>query len=177
MATKSTPPGCCPSPFVAHKDIVMDLGNGLRRHVLMFWKTVEAFMSGNEFYSSAAAAKFVFSPRDNGHNCYRAWEALVLGNILILKHHPSQGQAYTKRTGTRFALEQRNVEFSPLLNGFYGMERRTKAWTVASQSCAPFQPTPSRRRSKPRYGLYRFSCNGQPYSLTKTEWFSGTSWT
>ena len=42
MATMNMFPGFCPSRFVTHIGIVMDLGNGLRRHVLVLRKTVEA---------------------------------------------------------------------------------------------------------------------------------------
>jgi hypothetical protein len=42
-------------------------------------------MSQKEFYERLAGFKFALSPEGNGLDCYRTWEALLLGVFPIVK--------------------------------------------------------------------------------------------
>lgn len=49
------------------------------------WVTKENNVSWEDFYSQIGTHKFVFSPRGNGIDCHRTWEALYLRTIPIVK--------------------------------------------------------------------------------------------
>tara|TARA_R100000664_G_C2759098_1_gene148529 strand:- start:184 stop:984 length:801 start_codon:yes stop_codon:yes gene_type:complete len=49
------------------------------------WVTVTENLSMEKFYFDIAQHKFVFSPRGNGVDCHRTWEALYLRTIPIVK--------------------------------------------------------------------------------------------
>ena len=61
-----------------------------RRHVLNLfrtedWCTHKERVSWQEYYQDIASHKFVFSPRGNGVDCHRTWEALYLRTIPIVR--------------------------------------------------------------------------------------------
>ena len=61
-----------------------------RQHVLdkfsqEKWVNFENNISPEQFYFNIASHKFVFSPRGNGVDCHRTWEALYLRTIPIVK--------------------------------------------------------------------------------------------
>lgn len=61
-----------------------------RQHVMnMFknesWVTHTSNLLIEQFYFDFAQHKFIFSPRGNGVDCHRTWEALYLGVIPIVK--------------------------------------------------------------------------------------------
>ena len=61
-----------------------------RRYVLSLfqnreWVTHKSNISWKEYYDDIASHKFVFSPRGNGVDCHRTWEALYLRTIPIVK--------------------------------------------------------------------------------------------
>lgn len=49
------------------------------------WVTKEENVDWKLYYNSLANSKFCFSPRGNGIDCHRTWEALYLRTIPILK--------------------------------------------------------------------------------------------
>ena len=49
------------------------------------WVTNKKNISWKEYYRDIASHKFVFSPRGNGVDCHRTWEALYLRTIPIVK--------------------------------------------------------------------------------------------
>lgn len=49
------------------------------------WVTHTNNLSIEQFYNEVAQHKFIFSPRGNGVDCHRTWEALYLGVIPIVK--------------------------------------------------------------------------------------------
>jgi len=49
------------------------------------WVTYTNNLSIEQFYFDFAQHKFIFSPRGNGVDCHRTWEALYLGVIPIVK--------------------------------------------------------------------------------------------
>ena len=49
------------------------------------WVTFEAGLNWKDYYKRIASHKFVFSPRGNGTDCHRTWEALYLRTIPIIK--------------------------------------------------------------------------------------------
>ena len=49
------------------------------------WVTFEAGLDWKDYYKQIASHKFVFSPRGNGTDCHRTWEALYLRTIPIVK--------------------------------------------------------------------------------------------
>ena len=49
------------------------------------WVTYTNNLSIEQFYFDFAQHKFIFSPRGNGIDCHRTWEALYLGVIPIVK--------------------------------------------------------------------------------------------
>ena len=49
------------------------------------WSTYESGITWREYYDRIARHKFVFSPRGNGIDCHRTWEALYLRTIPIVK--------------------------------------------------------------------------------------------
>ena len=48
------------------------------------WVTGEMNVSWGDYYRQIASHKFVFSPRGNGIDCHRTWEALYLRTIPIV---------------------------------------------------------------------------------------------
>ena len=61
-----------------------------RQHVLNLfqeegWVTNKKSVSWQEYYKDIASHKFVFSPRGNGIDCHRTWEALYLRTIPIVR--------------------------------------------------------------------------------------------
>eukprot|EP00927_Polykrikos_kofoidii_P037720 TRINITY_DN31936_c0_g1_i1.p1 TRINITY_DN31936_c0_g1~~TRINITY_DN31936_c0_g1_i1.p1 ORF type:complete len:433 (-),score=38.99 TRINITY_DN31936_c0_g1_i1:139-1437(-) len=53
------------------------------------WNCSEAKLSYEEYMGRMARSKFVFSPMGAGYNCYRTWEALAVGAIVLVTYHPS----------------------------------------------------------------------------------------
>lgn len=49
------------------------------------WVTKQENIHWKEYYNSLASSKFCFSPRGNGIDCHRTWEALYLRTIPIIK--------------------------------------------------------------------------------------------
>jgi len=49
------------------------------------WVTHEQKVSWKEYYDRIANHKFVFSPRGNGVDCHRTWEALYLRTIPVVR--------------------------------------------------------------------------------------------
>tara|TARA_A100001515_G_C4582250_1_gene213310 strand:+ start:909 stop:1724 length:816 start_codon:yes stop_codon:yes gene_type:complete len=49
------------------------------------WTTHEQKVSWKQYYDSIARHKFVFSPRGNGVDCHRTWEALYLRTIPVVR--------------------------------------------------------------------------------------------
>ena len=49
------------------------------------WVTYQKNVTWQQYYDSIATHKFVFSPRGNGIDCHRTWEALYLRTIPIVK--------------------------------------------------------------------------------------------
>ena len=50
------------------------------------WVTSTKSLPMSQFYFDLAAHKFVISPRGNGIDCHRTWEALYLRTIPIVQH-------------------------------------------------------------------------------------------
>ena len=49
------------------------------------WMTIKSSVDWKEYYSDIATHKFVVSPRGNGVDCHRTWEALYLRSIPIVR--------------------------------------------------------------------------------------------
>jgi|10_taG_2_1085330.scaffolds.fasta_scaffold00780_16 hypothetical protein len=50
------------------------------------WVKPTSSLSAHKFYFDLASHKFVISPRGNGVDCHRTWEALYLRTVPIVKH-------------------------------------------------------------------------------------------
>jgi len=56
------------------------------------WATSQTGLSWMDYYQQIASHKFVFSPRGNGTDCHRTWEALYLRTIPIVKKSSSMNE-------------------------------------------------------------------------------------
>jgi len=68
-----------------------------RAHVLNHfssndWVTRQAALPWQDYYRQIASHKFVFSPRGNGTDCHRTWEALYLRTIPIIKRSAAMNE-------------------------------------------------------------------------------------
>ena len=65
--------------YPAERQLVWDMFNSKE------WVTSTSNLSLEKFYFDLASSKFVISPRGNGVDCHRTWEALYLRTIPIVK--------------------------------------------------------------------------------------------
>ena len=68
-----------PNTFPTERQFVIDLFANSPK------VTSKNSISWKEYYQDIASHKFVFSPRGNGVDCHRTWEALYLRTIPIVK--------------------------------------------------------------------------------------------
>ena len=80
------------------------------------WVTSQMNIHWVEYYKQIASHKFVFSPRGNGIDCHRTWEALYLRTIPIIKKSQAMGEF--KDLPIYFIDEWEDLSYDKLLS-FY----------------------------------------------------------
>lgn len=97
------------------------------------WVTSTSNLSMDHFYFDLASHKFVISPRGNGLDCHRTWEALYLRTIpIVLK---SEGMCYFEDLPIYFVddwseiTEQSLTKFyQKMLNSEYNLGKMKISW-------------------------------------------------
>uniref|UniRef100_A0A7S1AX30 RXYLT1 C-terminal domain-containing protein n=1 Tax=Noctiluca scintillans TaxID=2966 RepID=A0A7S1AX30_NOCSC len=54
----------------------------------------QVHLTPTNYYEALSDAKFALSPRGNGYNCFRTWEALSFGAIPVVDYHPAHEELY-----------------------------------------------------------------------------------
>ncbi len=87
------------------------------------WVNKASSLALEQFYFELASHKFVISPRGNGLDCHRTWEALYLKTIPIVKRSP--GMSYFEDLPIYFVDSWKEVT-EQSLNSFYENMLKTK---------------------------------------------------
>ena len=97
------------------------------------WVTNTSNLSMDHFYFDLARHKFVFSPRGNGLDCHRTWEALYLRTIPIVLR--VEGMRYFEDLPIYFVddwseitEESLNKFYQKMLNSEYNLGKMKISW-------------------------------------------------
>jgi hypothetical protein len=97
------------------------------------WVTKTAGLTLDHFYFDLASHKFTVSPRGNGLDCHRTWEALYLKTIPIVKRCP--GMAYFEDLPIYFiddwseiTEDSLNSFYENMLNNEYDLGKMRMSW-------------------------------------------------
>ena len=97
------------------------------------WVTNTSNLSMDHFYFDLASHKFVISPRGNGLDCHRTWEALYLRTVpIVLK---SEGMCYFEDLPIYFVDEWSQITeeslskfYQKMLNSEYNLGKMKISW-------------------------------------------------